>query len=201
MPVRARPGPYTFADFLERVNEDQKADLIDGAIYMASPENTEHNTILRWLDKVLWGYIDEAQLGYVSIEKIAYRLTRNTAPEPDLVFVAADRRNIVKDGYVDGAPDLVVEIVSPESVQRDYQEKRAKYEVSGVREYWIIDPEEQKITLLTHGPAGFVEVAPEGTLFRSKVVPGFTLDADWVWQRPLPSPFVIVPKLLADARS
>jgi len=199
MPTRTRSGPYTFGDFIELVSEDQKADLIDGVIYVASPENIDHNTLLRWFNSVLGLYIDERGLGFVSIEKVAYRLAPKTGPEPDLAFVREERRGILKKGFVDGPPDLALEIVSPDSVDRDYEAKRAKYEEAGVREYWVIDPEEERATFFVQGTAGFAEAHVENHVFRSRVVPGFWLDVRWLWQRPLPSPLPILQNLLADA--
>jgi Uma2 family endonuclease len=197
--TRIRSGPYSFGDFIELIREDQKADLIDGAIYMASPENTEHNDLLGWLHLLLRGFVRQRHLGRVTVNKVAYRLSEKTGPEPDLAFVRAARADIIKEGYVDGPPDLAVGIVSPDSVNRDYEDKRVKYERSGVEEYWIIDPEEQKATFLVRGPSGYIESPPERNIYRSRVLPGFNLDTRWFWERPLPPELPILQSLLADA--
>src|SRR3990172_9509774 len=109
--VRRTPaGTTPFSDFLELIREDQKADLLDGVVHLASPENSEHNDLLRWLTVVLDLFIEERRLGRLTINKVAYRLSDRTAPEPDLGFVAAHRVDRIKPGYVDGPPDLAVEI-------------------------------------------------------------------------------------------
>ena len=123
-----------FSEFLELIPEDQKADLLDGVIHLASPESSEHNDLLRWLTVVLDLFIEERRLGRLTINKVAYRLSDRTAPEPDLAFVAVDRVDRIKPGYVDGPPDLAVEIVSSDSVERDYENKRRRYEAAGVLE-------------------------------------------------------------------
>lgn len=202
MVLRSRPGPYSFADFVELVSEDQKADLLDGVIYMASPENIEHGRLIAWLAKTLGCFVEERELGEVTINRIAYRLSPKDSPEPDVAFVRADRSSIIKPGYIDGPPDLAVEVVSPESVERDYEHKREKYERAGVGEYWIIDPDEEQATFLTLAEsqgtaAAYQEAGLDGTIFHSKVVPGFVLDANWLWQRPLPPALKTVQDMLA----
>jgi Uma2 family endonuclease len=126
MSIRSRVGPVTFAQFLEIVREDQKADLIDGIIYMASPENVEHNELVGWLSALMGLYVRHRRLGRVAVNRVAYRLGERTGPEPDLAFVRAEREAIIKHGYVDGPPDLTIEFISPDSVDRDYHDKRAK---------------------------------------------------------------------------
>ncbi len=198
MSIRTRAGPHSFGDFLELVAEDQKADLIDGVIYMASPENIEHNELLEWLTEILGPYVRARKLGRLTTSRVAYRLATHVAPEPDIAFVAASRLHILKGGYVDGPPDLAVEFVSPESVERDYELKRSRYEQAGVREYWIIDPDEKRATFLALGPDGkFAETPPVDSRFHSRVLPGFSLDARWFWQRPLPETLPIIQALLA----
>lgn len=197
MSTRTRPGSYTFAEFLELVREDQKADLLDGVIFMTSPENIDHNRLVMWLGTVLKLFIEERRLGELTINKVAYRLSPKTAPEPDLAFVSKERVEIMKAGYVDGPPDLAVEFVSPDSVERDYHHKRRLYEEGGVKEYWIIDADEKKALFLVRGEAGFVEADLKGGRFHSRVLPDFTLDPGWLWQRPLPATLPIVQALLA----
>jgi len=101
---------------------------------------------------------------------------------------------------MDGAPDLAVEIVSPDTVSRDYEDKRVRYEQAGVREYWILDPGEECTLFLALGPGGFVEVFPQDHLFRSRVLPGFVLDVRCLWQQPLPPTLPIVQSLLGINR-
>jgi Uma2 family endonuclease len=197
--VRRTPaGTTTFSDFLELIREDQKADLLDGLIYLASPENADHNDLLRWLTVVLDLFIEDRRLGRLTINKVAYRLSDRTAPEPDLAFVAANRLDRIKPGYVDGPPDLAVEIVSPDSVDRDYEEKRRRYEAAGVLEYWIIDPLESTATFLVREGDAFVEQVASEHVYQSRVLEGFELDTRWLFQRPLPATMPIVRRLLGE---
>lgn len=195
---RTKTGPLVFEDFLAMVSEDQKADLIDGVIYLASPENLGHNQLKLWLSTLLDLYNQHRQLGLVLADKFAFRLSDRTSPEPDLAFVRKDRLHLVNEGrgYMDGPPDLAVEIVSPDSVDRDYEDKRQRYEEAGVREYWVINPMEQAALFLILTDDGFAETLPDHHIFQSEVLPGLALDVRWLWQRPFPSTLSIVQRLL-----
>jgi Uma2 family endonuclease len=200
MQTRTRCGPCSFGDFLEIIREDQKADLLDGVIYLASPENIDHNRLVGWLFKVIGAYVEERQLGLLTVGRVAYRLSARNAPEPDLGFIRGNReKELERTSYMDGPPDLAIEIVSPDSVDRDYESKRARYEEAGVQEYWIIDPDEQRTTFLVRTNGGFTEVQPLAGVYRSQVLPGFALDTRWLWQKPLPKTGPIITSMLADA--
>ncbi len=201
MSTRTRVGPFGFADFLELVNEDQKADLLEGTIHMASPESLDHNGLVRWLVTVLGQYVEVRRLGRVTVNKVAFRLAHHTAPEPDVAFIQAGRLHLLKSGYVDGPPDLAIEIVSPDSVDRDYQAKRSIYASAGVPEYWIIDPDERRAAFLGQEAGQFVDLPIVSHIFQSRVVAGFSLDTRWLWQRPLPETLGIVQGLLARGES
>lgn len=197
--IRRSPlGTITFEEFCDLVTEDQKADLLDGVIYLASPESIEHNKLLSWLHVVLMQFVEGRGLGHLTVNKVAYRLSDHTAPEPDLAFVSKKHIDRLKRGYVDGPPDLAIEVISPDSIERDYENKRGRYEEGGVLEYWIIDPMEQTATFLVREGASFVERQPEDHLYKSKVLEGFELDVRWLWQRPLPRTLPIVQRLLGS---
>src|SRR5262249_39165434 len=151
-------------------------DLIDGVIYVASPENLGANDLFGWLFWLISGFVDIRELGKVYGSRVAYRLTDKNSPEPDIGFVATRHFGRLRPGHVLGPPDLAVEIVSPESVHRDYVLKRKQYERYGVREYWIVDEMERCVTLLRLGSDGkYREVRSRRNELRSKVVSGFWL--------------------------
>ena len=191
----------TFDDFCAIVKDGEKADLIDGVIYMASPENTEANAIFMWLGTLMNCYVEEKDLGKVYGTRVAYRLDEHNGPEPDIGFVKKSRLKHVRRGSVDGPPDLAVEIVSPGSVERDYEKKRRLYERTGVAEYWIIDEIEKKTTLLRLSKNGvYKEIPPRNGIFRSKVMKGFWLRESWLWQERLPRPLKTLRAIMRSAR-
>jgi Uma2 family endonuclease len=195
-----RPIPatklVTFEEFCVLVREDQKADLIDGVIHMASPENTDANEVYMWLSALLYLFVQSRKLGCVYGSRVAFRLGEYGAPEPDIAFLKQEHLDRVKRGYVEGPPDVAFEIVSPESIERDYEEKRRAYEAAGVSEYWIIDEIEETVTLLRLSGAGrFREVRPRKGALHSEALPGFWLRAEWLWQRPMPDAVDVLAEL------
>jgi Uma2 family endonuclease len=188
--VTAPAGVHTFDDFCWIVPDGQKADLIDGAIYVASPDNIDADEFFGWLRAVLETYVRRKKLGRVFGSRVAFRLNDYNGPEPDIAFVRSEREEAIRHGHVVGPPDLAIEIVSHDSIERDYVKKRRQYEDAGVGEYWIIDQPAQKVTILRlDAKRKFRNVRTIGGRMRSKVVLGFWLKVSWLWQRPLPDPF------------
>jgi Uma2 family endonuclease len=197
MATALRRGVHTFEDFCRIVKNGDKADLIDGVIYMASPDNTDANDLFVWLITLLHVYVEAGGLGKVYGSRVAYRIDGRNGPEPDIGFVGKHRLHLVKRGYVDGPPDLAMEIVSPESVERDYVRKRGQYEEAGVREYWIIDQALRNLTLLRLGRNGkYREVRPRKGELHSHVVPGFWPRVEWLWERTRPQATQVLSQLL-----
>lgn len=202
MKIAARTGPYTWDDFCRMIQEDQKADLIDGVIYMASPENTDANDLFVFLIGLFDDFAEYHDLGEVYGSRVAVRLDKKNAPEPDIVFVRKEHRGRIERGGIVGPADLAVEIISPDSVERDYERKRKQYERFGIPEYWIVDEELQKVTLLRLGPKGkYREVKPHKGELRSEALEGFWLRPEWLWQSPRRKRLDVSQEIIARSRS
>jgi Uma2 family endonuclease len=192
----------TFDDFCLLVADGQKGDLIDGVIYMASPDNTDANELNVWLCNLMSVFARKRDLGKVYVSRVAYRLDNKNSPEPDIAFVRKERLHLVQRGRVDGPPDLAVEIVSPDSVDRDYRDKRRQYERFGVEEYWIVDEVKEKLTVLHLDKTGrYRELRPKKGVMHSKVLPGFFLPPKWLWQVPLPDELELLAQMLGEESS
>jgi Uma2 family endonuclease len=199
-PLLTRSGPITFEEFCAIIREDQKADLIDGVIYMASPESTEANDLFGWLFSLMHTYAAEKNLGRVFAERVAFRLGERQGPEPDIAFVRVEHADRIHRGHVVGPPDLAIEIVSPESAERDYVRKRQQYQQAKVPEYWIIDEEMGTVLLLRLDKRGrFREVHPRKGRLSSQVFDGFWLEVNWLWQQPRPRMLQVLQLLLAGS--
>lgn len=193
-----KKAPYTVEDFCHLVREDQKADLIDGVIHMASPDNTDANEVFMWLGSLMNLFVEEFDLGKVFGSRVAYELDRTNCPEPDIGFVQKARLHLVERGRVKGPPDLAVEIVSPESIERDYKTKRAQNERAGVREYWIADEIEETVTLLRlNKKRKYREVRPRNGELHSEVLPGFYVRPEWLFQKRRPKLRAVLAEMLA----
>jgi Uma2 family endonuclease len=192
-----RTKGYSFDDFCALVKDGEKADLIGGVIYMASPDNMDANDLFVWLLRLLADIVEIKDLGKVNGSRAAYRVNQANSPEPDVAFIRRGRTNLVRRGFVNGPPDLAIEIVSPDSVERDYETKRDLYQDAGVQEYWIVDEVEHKVTLLRLAANGkYREVRSRRGELHSRVVPGFWLRPEWLWQRPLPKKTDVLALLL-----
>jgi Uma2 family endonuclease len=107
--------------------------------------------------------------------------------EPDLVFIGNAYLDRVHENHVDSPVDLVVEIVSPESVARDRGEKFIEYEAEGIPEYWLIDPIRRRAEFYQlDGEGRYQQISPADGVYRSRILIGFGLKVSWLWQSPLP---------------
>ena len=190
----------TVEDFFHLVPDGQKADLIDGVIYMASPDSLRANKLTTFVCRLMSGFVEVRGLGgEVLSSRFAFELTEIRAPEPDVAYVRPERLHLLEESRMRGGPDVAVEIVSRESRNRDYGEKRQLYQDAGVPEYWIIDPVQQRVEFLVLGSGRYELAALEDNRrFRSRALPGFWLDVDWLLADPLPSATRCLERILAD---
>lgn len=173
------PGRVTWDEFLVWADGDTRAEWVDGEVIASSPSNVVDLRLISFLHRVLAEFVEAGQLGEIFLMDLLMRLeTRPSGREPDLVFIATEHLDRLKDAYLDGPADLAVEVVSPESDVRDRSEKLSEYEGAGIPEYWLLDPIRRE--------ALFYRLGDDG-LFHSVVLPGFALRVAWLWQRPLPS--------------
>ena len=187
-----RPVPtdkVTFEEFLAWCDEETWAEWVDGEVRMVSPASRRHQGLRDFLAFALRAFAEARGLGSVLTAPFLMRLPNvPSGREPDLLFVATGHQHRLKDTYLDGPADLVVEIVSPESRLRDRGEKFAEYELGGVGEYWLLDPQPQRADFFRLDVEGRYERVPPDAagVYRSEVAPGFWLRVDWCWREPLP---------------
>jgi Uma2 family endonuclease len=188
-PRRVADDLLTVEQFNSLVSDGQKADLIDGVIYMASPESRRANKLTGFVYRLLQGFLEARGIGGdVLFSRYSFTLNEFSAPEPDVAYVCPERVGLVEEGCMRGGPDIAVEIVSRESRHRDYDLKRRLYEEAGVPEHWLIDPIQERVEFLVLEEDRY-QLAPleENRLFRSRALPGFWIDVDWLLADPLPS--------------
>ncbi len=177
----------SYEEFLQRYDEDTPAEWVDGEVILLSPASSRHQDLSDFLTAILRAYVEAKQLGVVRSAPFQMKLGLS-GREPDLLFIAQENIERLKENYLDGPADLVIEIISPESRLRDRGEKLAEYELAGVREYWLLDPEEKRADFYMLSPDGRYDrrrPQPDGR-YRSEVLAGFELDTNWLWQSPLP---------------
>ncbi len=175
-------------EFLTRFSEVH-AEWHGGRVIRVS-NNAEHNMLLVVLGTLLNLFLGLKQMGVVLSAGVPMRV-REERPhrEPDLLVVLNAHRERIKQNYLDGAADLVVEIVSPESDMRDYGDKRVEYEAAGVPEYWLFDPLRRDILVFALGADGRYQRLPRDAQGRvySVLLPGFAFDPALLWRDELPA--------------
>ena len=178
----------TYEEFLAWADEDTLAEWVNGEIIMTSPASLTHQDINDFLTGVLRLFVQHHDLGKVISAPFQMKLPESSGREPDVLFVSKEHLERLKPTYLDGPADLVVEIISPESVGRDRGEKYVEYAQAGIPEYWLIDPEMQwaEFYQLQSGRYRLVFQGREGR-YESQTLPGFWLEVGWLWQDPLPA--------------
>ncbi len=171
--------------FFRHAPEDRKAELIDGVMIMPSPPSDRHEKLQIFLLRLIGEYVERFDLGEVRGSCTAVMLAEDQVTEPDVLFVAKARAEIIRDAGVFGAPDLIIEVLSASTVAYDRGPKFRAYERAGVRELWLIDP---------YGPAGtefyqrageaFKPVMPDADgVLHAVALPGFKLNVSWLWPK------------------
>ena len=166
---------HTYADYLE-TSDDERYELLHGALVMAPAPREIHQSILGRLHIDMGVFLDEHNLGYIYFSPFDVVLSDENVVQPDLLFISNERAHIITPENIQGAPDLVVEILSPATAERDRSVKFELYAQHGVHEYWIVDPDARTITvfLLDGGAFEEVDTYSEGETLTSPMLAGFT---------------------------
>lgn len=170
----------TAEDFIEWLTPERFADLIDGEIFVHAAVSIRHADLLNFLDGVLRAYIDRRRLGVLHRETVAVRLSARNVFLPDLAFYRAGRESRIRDTHIEGAPDFVVEVLSPRTADRDVGPKFAEYEQHGVDEYWVLDPATLAHRFYRRDGELLVEYAAGAARIESRVVTGFSVMRAWL---------------------
>jgi Uma2 family endonuclease len=187
----------TEEEFVDWYNEDVKAEFVDGEVIVHSPVTIDHESIGTFLTTLLNLLIHKNDLGkFFGSSRFQARLRTGLRREPDLMFISKDRLSILRKNHIEGAPDLAVEIVSPDSLTRDWREKYYEYEQAGVKEYWVSDPNAKRMDMYHLDEHGNYElITLEKGKLHSRIFPGFWVKPEWFWQEELPNVLEVAKEL------
>ena len=188
-----RAKAATYEAYVALASESRIVEWVGGEVVEHVPPTTRHQKMALFLARLLATFVERGGLGEVFIAPYAMRLgPQGPVREPDVLFVAQAHAERVKPDGLEGPADLVIEILSQDSVARDRVDKFYEYEEAGVAEYWVIDPRpghRQRAEFWVLGRDGTYAPVPvdDSGVYASAVVPGLRLRRDWLFADPLPT--------------
>ena len=199
--LRGRTIPMTYEEYLA-LPDDVRAEWVDGEAIIFMTARPPHAEAVGFMVTLLRLFVRRFGLGTVrpgAMEMLI--LGGRSSRDPDLTFVSNERLHLLTRDRLDGPADLVVEIISPDSVRRDRRDMFDEYARAGIREYWIADvrPRQRRFDAWALDEVGgFRELPPDDDgRVHSSVLPGFWLRPDWLWQEPTPSELDVLEEILA----
>jgi Uma2 family endonuclease len=181
MPTTSQDARLTYHDFVLLPDDGRRHEIIDGVHYVTPSPNLSHQELVLRLALALGRRLeDRRDRGRLFVAPLDVVFSFHDIVEPDLVFVAPDQLDILTDQNIQGAPALVIEILSPSTRKRDQGVKRRLYDRSGVREYWLVDSATASVTIVRRHPDGsFRTLSPltasERDTLRTPLLPGWSL--------------------------
>lgn len=176
----------SYDEYIAWADEDVHAEWVDGEVIVQMPPYDVHQIVLNFLNRLLAEYVEFQELGVVLIAPFEMRLlSEKSARQPDILVITTENLGRLSRERLEGPADLVVEIVSRDSVRRDRHDKLHEYRRAGVREYWVVDPRpgRNRADFYRLDAAGEYELyaTDEDERVPSAVLPGFWLRPAWLW--------------------
>jgi Uma2 family endonuclease len=187
MAVMAPPAlvrPLTYDDLAAMPDDGKRYELINGELFELTGPTPKHQWSAGGLYDRLKHFVGQHELGLVYFAPIDVLFTPHDVVQPDIVYVSRERLSIIRAQRIEGAPDLLMEVLSPSTRRRDVITKAAVYATFGVREYWFADPEQESILVQTARGGVFVPVESSDGIARSLLLPGFEVKPAEVFAMP-----------------
>jgi Uma2 family endonuclease len=174
----------TYEDYVLFPEDGQRHEIIDGEHYVSPAPTPKHQRVSMRLSIRVGGFVEQHRLGEVFASPIDVLLSRHDILQPDLLFISNERAAILKDKNVQGAPDLVVEILSESTRKLDERIKLARYELLGVSEYWIVDPLGDRVHVFRPEGESFRKAAElaAGDVLTTPLLPGLEIPLRYLFQ-------------------
>jgi Uma2 family endonuclease len=173
-------GPYRREDY-DALPDQPRCELLFGRLYVTPSPTPWHQMVALFLWRQLQE-IAEVAGGFVSSAPLDVVLADHSVVQPDVIYVSPQRLGVLRQ-RIEGAPDLLIEVLSPSSGRRDRGEKLSLYAQTGIREYWIVDPETRQIEFLVNEAGRFIVSLPVAGIYRSQQIPEIHLDIAGFWQK------------------
>lgn len=199
-----RRVPMSYEEYLALPDTPVIVEWKEGEGLFHMPPSIAHQDVIGFLEAIMRFFVTALKLGRVLDAPVEIRLGPDgPSREPDIVFIGQHQLDFLSAQRFDGAPDLIVEAVSPSSVTLDRVTKFREYEAAGVREYWIIDPrphQQQADFYVREEDGHFVPAAVDDDgFYASHVLPGFRLRVGSLWESPRPDPQRVLAEIMSQA--
>jgi len=173
---------YTYEDYA-KLPEGAPYQLIGGELIMTLAPTPYHQRISRKIDFLLIEYVEKNELGEVFDAPIDVYFEETETYQPDIIFISKERLNIISETKIKGAPDLIIEILSPATAYYDLGRKYEVYEKNGVKEYWIVHPERKSIEIYQNQEGQFklIQIAKEKDTVNSSLFKDFELNLEKIF--------------------
>jgi len=169
---------WTYEDYLKLPPDGKTYQIIGGKLFMTPAPTPYHQKVSRNLEFILWSWVKENNLGEVLYAPVDVVFSSVNVVQPDIIFISKNKIEILKERGIFGAPDLIVEIISPSTSELDIKLKKDLYQRFGVKEYWIVYPREKKIQVyqLKGGTYRLKGVFLGEDIIRSELIKGLEIN-------------------------
>jgi len=184
MAIRLKRSGLTYQDYLQLPDDGQRYEIIEGELYVSPAPNTKHQRVTGRLFRVLADHSEALDLGEVFVAPYDLKLGDPSIVQPDILYISWARQGIVTRLNAQGAPDLVVEVISPSSTRTDLEIKRDLYAKYGVPHYWVAHPEQEWVRAYELGADGQYELVAEGLgdmTFTAPPFPNLVIRLSFLW--------------------
>jgi Uma2 family endonuclease len=175
--------PLTIEDLREYPDDGLRREVLVGELVVTPAPTPAHQLLVGQLVRIIGNFVDERGLGSVIPSPVDVRLTLNDVVQPDVVFVSLERAGMLTGGFIDGVPDLVIEVLSPSTRRTDLVRKMALYATVGIKEYWIVDPEKQSIVVHRNEDRKFCATPSVDGFVKSLVLPGLEIGSEQIFAK------------------
>ena len=175
----------TYEDYLRLPDDGKRYEILEGVLHVVPSPTTRHQRISRELEFMIYEYVNRHGLGEVFDAPLDIVFSRTSIIQPDLIYVSRERQAVITEKHIAGAPDLVVEILSPSSSASDRVTKAQVYARYGVPYYWVVDPDKRAVEefRLERGIYMLIRSWEDEEVFAPEIFPGLNVDLRKIWAK------------------
>jgi len=182
-PLLEKKKAWTYKDYLTLPEDNNLYEIIDGELYMTPAPTPLHQKVSHNLQRLLGNFVKQHDRGDIYPAPVDVVFDSSNIVQPDIIFISRENRSIVKEKNIQGAPDLVIEIVSPGTFQKDRVFKMKIYARYGVKNLWLIDPHNRTLEAfeLDKETYRLVDALAGEEIFRPSLFPDLTIPLKEIW--------------------